>query len=140
MNRPMKKILTLSLIASAICLIPTANTYAKWQELGSNPAMTVYIDMDTATAEGNKAQVMSMLDLKKPGKNPKTNEAVSSLVGLNQYDCSNTTYRPIEFKEFAGNKGSGKVVSDNKTPDSSFEAIPNESWTAGVFNVVCPKK
>jgi len=136
----MKKFLTISLITSSLCLIPTANSFAKWQELGANDAMTVYVDMDTATAEGNKAQVMSMLDLKKPGKNPETKEAVNSLVGLNQYDCSNATYRPIEFKEFAGNKGNGKVVSDNKIPDSPFEPVPNGSWTAGVFNVVCPKK
>ena len=135
----MKKFLSLTLVTTTLCIISTAS-FAKWQELGGNKVMTVYIDMDTATAEGNKAQVMSMLDLKKPGQNPQTKEAINSLIGLNEYDCSNATYRPIEFKEFSGNKGAGKVVSDNKSPDSPFEAIPNQSWTAGVFNVVCPKK
>ena len=135
----MKKFLSLTLVTTTLCIISTAS-FAKWQELGGNEVMTVYIDMDTATAEGNKAQVMSMLDLKKPGQNPQTKEAINSLIGLNEYDCSNATYRPIEFKEFSGNKGAGKVVSDNKSPDSPFEAIPNQSWTAWVFNVVCPKK
>jgi hypothetical protein len=81
-----------------------------------------------------------MLDLKKPGVNPKTKQPVSSIIGMNEYNCPAMSYRPIEYKEFAGNKGSGKVVSDNKTPNSEFEPVVSESWAAGVFNVVCTRK
>jgi len=81
-----------------------------------------------------------MLDFKKPGVNPQNKEAVNSIIGLNEYDCPSVSYRPIEFKEFSGNKGAGKVVSDNKTPDSKFEQIASGSWTAGVFNTLCKLK
>ena len=99
--------------------------------------MTVYADSDTISGSGNTVQILSMLDFKKPGVNPSNKETVSSIIGLNEYNCPGISYRPIEFKEFAGNKGSGKVVSDNKTPDSKFEPVINGSWTAGIFKVVC---
>ena len=122
----------------AIALLSLTNTaYAEWKELGSNEVMTVYTDVDTISGSGNTVQILSMLDFKKPGVNPSNKQAVSSIVGLNEYNCPEISYRPIEFKEFAGNKASGKVVSDTKTPDSKFEPVIDVSWTAGVFKVVC---
>lgn len=135
----MKKISALALLIS-LCTLPVANSVAAWQDLGGPELFTVYADPDTMSVNGDKVQIMSMLDFKKPGVNPKTKAAVNSIVGLNEYDCANAKYRPIEFKEFAGNKGSGKVVSDNKTPDSAFEDIANGSWAAGVFNIACKRK
>lgn len=135
----MKKLHTLT-IFTTLSLLPFSSSFAEWKELGSNEVMVVYVDLDTVSASGEKAQIMSMLDFKKPGVNPKTKQPVSSIIGINEYNCPAISYRPIEYKEFAGNKGSGKVVSDNKTPDSEFEPVVSESWAAGVFNVVCQRK
>jgi hypothetical protein len=135
----MKKIHALT-IFTGLSLLPFSSSFAEWKELGSNELMVVYVDLDTVSASGEKAQIMSMLDLKKPGVNPKTKQPVSSIIGMNEYNCPAMSYRPIEYKEFAGNKGSGKVVSDNKTPNSEFEPVVSESWAAGVFNVVCTRK
>ncbi len=135
----MKKIHALTIFA-ALTLLPLSNSFAAWKELGSNEAMVVYVDLDTISDSGEKAQIMSMLDFKKPGVNPKTKHPVSSIIGINEYNCPAISYRPIEYKEFAGNKGTGKVVSNNKTPKSEFEPVVSESWTAGVFNIVCQRK
>jgi hypothetical protein len=132
-----------SLISTALVMVamsPLGNAFAEWKELGFNEIMVVYVDLDTIRDSGEKAQIMSMLDFKKPGKNPNNNQVVNSIIGLNEYNCPGISYRPIAFKEFSGKKGTGKVVSDNNTPDSPFEPIVNESWTAGVFNVVCQKR
>ena len=126
--------------AIAVLISPISSAYAEWKELGSNAVMVVYVDLETIRDSGEKAQIMSMLDFKKPGKNPNNQQTVSSIVGLNEYNCPEISYRPIAFKEFSGKKGTGKVVSDNNTPDSMFEPVINESWTAGVFNVVCQKR
>ncbi|SNX29375.1 hypothetical protein SAMN06295945_1747 [Polynucleobacter meluiroseus] len=134
----MKKLAFITFTA-ILTVLPVAHSYAAWKELGSNPLMVVYVDLDTITTQGEKARILSMLDLKKPGTNPKNKEAVNSIVGINEYNCPAISYRPIEFKEFAGNKGTGKVVSDNKSPNSEFEPVVNESWAAGVFNVVCSR-
>ena len=130
------------LIATSLAALtsPISSAYAEWKELGSNAVMVVYVDLETIRDSGEKAQIMSMLDFKKPGKNPNNQQTVSSIVGLNEYNCPEISYRPIAFKEFSGKKGTGKVVSDNNTPDSKFEPVINESWTAGVFNVVCQKR
>ncbi|QWE29354.1 surface-adhesin E family protein [Polynucleobacter sp. AM-7D1] len=135
----MKKLHALT-IFTTLSLLPFSSSFAEWKELGSNEVMVVYVDLDTVSASGEKAQIMSMLDFKKPGINPKTKQPVSSIIGINEYNCPAISYRPIEYKEFAGNKGSGKVISDNKTPDSEFEPVVSESWAAGVFNVVCQRK
>ena len=135
----MKKKYALGLIA-ALSLAPLSNSFAAWKELGANDAIVVYVDTDTIIGSGEKAQIMSMLDFKIPGMNPKTKEPVSSIIGINEYNCQAVSYRPIEYKEFTGNKGAGKVVSDNKTPDSEFEPVITETWAAGVFNVVCQAK
>lgn len=136
----MNKRIILIAIATGLTSLSTTNVLAAWMELGSNDAMTVSVDVETLKKEGDKAQILSMLDLKKPGANPTTKKTVNSLIGLNEYNCSNTTYRPIEFKEFSGNKGSGKVVSDNKLPDAPFEPVISDSWTAGVYNLACKAK
>jgi hypothetical protein len=135
----MKKIYSLTLLTT-LTLLPLSNSFAAWKELGSNELMVVYVDPDTVSGSGEKAQILSMLDFKKPGMNPKTKQPVSSIIGINEYNCPAISYRPIEYKEFSGNKGEGKVVSDNKTPNSEFEPVVNESWAAGVFNVVCQRK
>ncbi len=123
--------------ASMSCI---SNAHAEWKELGYNEVMAVYVDLDTANVSGEKVQIMSMLDFKRSGRNPNNKETVNSIIGLNEYNCPEMSYRPIAFKEFSGSKGTGKVVSDNNTPDSKFEPVINDSWTAGVFNVVCQRK
>jgi hypothetical protein len=137
----MKKINSILVVTTLVVLMsPIHSAYAEWKELGSNASMVVYVDLDTIRDSGKKAQIMSMLDFKKPGTNPKNKQTVNSIVGLNEYNCPEISYRPIAFKEFSGAKGTGKVVSNNDTPDSQFEPVINESWTAGVFNVVCQKR
>ncbi len=134
----MKSINTLLAIFAA--LLVSGNASAAWQEIGQNDQSIILVDTATLQTQGNLAQIMSMLDFKKPGQDPQTKENVNSIIGLNEYNCSNGKYRPIEFKVFTGNRGKGKVAVDQKTPDSVFEAIPNGSWAAGVFNVACRTK
>lgn len=134
----MKKITSLLLLSAAFTC--SGNAFAEWQEIGKTDAFTLYVDTATIQKQGDKAQVLSMLDFKKPGQNPKTKETANSLIGLNEFDCQAIKYRPIEFKVFAGNLGKGKVVEEQKTPDSAFEAIENGSWPAGVYNVACRSK
>ena len=129
-------------MAIAVCMtvLPISSTFAAWQEIGSNEQSTVSLDIETLKKDGDKAQIMSMLDFIKPGMDPKTKEPVLSIIGLNEYLCEKAQYRPIEYKVFSGNKGEGKVVADIKSPDSQFEAITNGSWAAEVYSIACRAK
>jgi hypothetical protein len=126
-------------IAAATCLLllPATSAIAAWQEIGSNEQSTVSLDISTLKRDGDRAQMMSMLDFTKPGVDPKTKEPIRSIIGLNEYLCEKAQYRPIEYKVFSGNKGEGKVVADIKSPDSPFETITSGSWAAGVYNIAC---
>ncbi len=134
----MKKIASFFLFSATF--IFTGNAFAEWQAIGKTDAFTLYADTATLQKQDDKAQIISLLDFKKPGQNPKTKESANSIIGLNEFDCSAIKYRPIEFKVFSGNMGKGKVVEEQKTPDSQFEAIENGSWPAGVYNVACRSK
>ena len=134
----MNKVASLLLLSAAITC--SGHALAEWQEIGQNDQSIVFVDTATIKTQGNLAHIISMLDFKKPGQDPQTKENVNSIIGLNEYDCSSGKYRPIEFKVFTGNRGKGKVVVDQKTPDSIFDTISNGSWAAGVFNVACRAK
>ena len=136
----MKKRSALIAIIVGLMALPATNALAAWKEIGQNEQSTISIDTATLQSSGGKAQIMSMLDFKKPSEDPQTKEPVNSIIGLNEFDCGTGKYRPIEFKVFTGNKGKGKVLIDQKTPDSVYEAIPDGSWAAGVFNIACKTK
>jgi hypothetical protein len=123
--------------ASCLLLLPATSAVAAWQEIGSNEQSTVSLDIETLKRDGDKAQIMSMLDFKIAGADPKTKEPIRSIIGLNEYLCGKIQYRPIEYKVFSGNKGEGKVVADVKSPDSPFETITSGSWAAGVYSIAC---
>ena len=126
-------------MAVAVCftVLPISSAFAAWQEIGLNEQSTVSLDTDTLKRDGDKVQIMSMLDFNTPGADPQTKEPIRSIIGLNEYLCEKAQYRPIEYKVFSGNKGEGKVVADVKSPDSPFEVITSGSWAAGVYNIAC---
>jgi len=136
-NRPALKRLFTACIIGYLTIISSANAFAEWRELGADDRSTISVDVATLMKTGDMAQILSMLDFKKPGEDPKTKQAVNSIIGLNEYNCTKGQYRPIEFKLFSGNRGNGKVILDSKTPDSVFENVTDGSWAAGVFNVAC---
>jgi hypothetical protein len=144
-----KSIAHLSIAALSLSL--TGNVLAAWQEIGQNEQTVVLVDVTTLKLDGDKAQIMSMLSFKKTGKDPKTDEFVNSIVGLNEYDCSSVQYRPLEVKMYPSRDGKDLKVPPTvvkkpyifesvKTPDSAFEPVENGSWAAGVFNVACRSK
>ncbi len=127
----------LKLLITCIFTLSSSFAFGAWDELGSNEFITVLIDKSSIKKSGDKVQVLSMLDLKKPGVEPKTKLPVNSIIGLNEYHCGQVQYRPLEVKFMSGKRGGGKVVDEIKTPDSSFEAIVSGDWPAGVYNLAC---
>ena len=57
----------LKLVAFSFFTLFANVSFAAWEELGSNDFMTVLIDKSSIKKSGDKVQVLSMLDLKKPG-------------------------------------------------------------------------
>lgn len=127
----------LQLLITCIFTLNSSFALGAWDELGGNEFITVLIDKSSIKKSGDKVQVLSMLDLKKPGVEPKTKSPVNSIIGLNEYHCGQVQYRPLEVKFMSGKRGTGKVVDEIKTPDSSFEAIASGDWPAGVYNLAC---
>jgi hypothetical protein len=119
------------------CLFFSNPILAAWDELGSNEAIIVFVDKASVKRTGDKVQMLSMLELKKSGVNPKTKETIQSIVGFNEFACGNTQYRPLEVKFYSGKRGEGKLVEEQKTPDSVLEPVVNGEWNAGVYNFAC---
>ena len=123
--------------AFTLFLLFSGNAIAAWDELGSNELITVWIDKASLKKSGDKALFLSMLDLKKPGVDPKSKSPVNSIIGLNEYHCGQNQYRALDVKFMSDKKGDGKVIGEIKSPNSTFEPVINGDWTAGVYNLAC---
>ena len=123
--------------ALTLFLLCSGNAIAAWDELGSNELITVWVDKVSLKKSGDKALLLSMLDLKKPGVDPKSKSPVNSIIGLNEYHCGQNQYRALDVKFMAGKQGEGKVIDEIKSPNSTFEPVINGDWTAGVYNLAC---
>ena len=123
--------------ALTLFLLFSGNVIAAWDELGSNELITVWVDKASLKKSGDKALFLSMLDLKKPGVDPKSKSPVNSIIGLNEYHCGQNQYRALDVKFMSDKKGDGKVIGEIKSPNSTFEPVINDDWTTGVYNLAC---
>jgi len=123
--------------ALTLFLLFSGNAIAAWDELGSNELITVWVDKASLKKSGDKALLLSMLDLKKPGIDPKSKSPVNSIIGLNEYHCGQNQYRALDVKFMSDKKGDGKVIGEIKSPNSTFEPVINGDWTTGVYNLAC---
>ena len=121
--------------ALTLFLLFSGNAIAAWDELGSNELITVWVDKASLKKSGDKALFLSMLDLKKPGVDPKSKSPVNSIIGLNEYHCGQNQYRALDVKFMSDKKGDGKVIGEIKSPNSTFEPVINGDWTTGVYNL-----
>ena len=58
---------TIRISALTLFLIFSGNVIAAWDELGSNELITVWVDKVSLKKSGDKALLLSMLDLKNQG-------------------------------------------------------------------------
>ena len=123
--------------ALTLFLLCSGNSIAAWDELGSNELITVWVDKASLKKSGDKVLLLSMLDLKKPGVDPKSKSPVNSIIGLNEYHCGQNQYRALDVKFMSDKKGDGKVIGEIKSPNSTFEPVINGDWTTGVYNLAC---
>ena len=123
--------------ALTLFLLFSGNAIAAWDELGSNELITVWVDKASLKKSGDKVLLLSMLDLKKPGVDPKSKSPVNSIIGLNEYHCGQNQYRALDVKFMSDKKGDGKVIGEIKSPNSTFEPVINGDWTTGVYNLAC---
>jgi hypothetical protein len=123
--------------ALTLFLLFSGNVIAAWDELGSNELITVWVDKASLKKSGDKALFLSILDLKKPGVDPKSKSPVNSIIGLNEYHCGQNQYRALDVKFMSDKKDDGKVIGEIKSPNSTFEPVINGDWTAGVYNLAC---
>ena len=123
--------------ALTLFLLSSGNAIAAWDELGSNELITVWVDKASLKKSGDKVLLLSMLDLKKPGVDPKSKSPVNSIIGLNEYHCGQNQYRALDVKFMSDKKGDGKVIGEIKSPNSTFEPVINGDWTTGVYNLAC---
>jgi hypothetical protein len=123
--------------ALTLFLLCSGNAIAAWDELGGNELITVWVDKASLKKSGDKVLLLSMLDLKKPGVDPKSKSPVNSIIGLNEYHCGQNQYRALDVKFMSDKKGDGKVIGEIKSPNSTFEPVINGDWTTGVYNLAC---
>ena len=125
------------LISLTIFFAYTSFSYAGWTELGQTEKTTILADPDTVVTDGSKVQINHMFNHKIIGKDPVSGSNVKSAYGVSQFNCETEEYRRIKLALYTEAMGSGDMVSEKNTPNSSWEKIQSGSWIIGVFNVAC---
>ncbi len=123
----------------AMLLVATSGSAgAEWAQVGANDASTVYADPATINKAGNVATMWHLLDFKAVQSRPYGLPYWSQKTHQ-EYDCSQTRERTIEFVHYSENMGKGDVTHANSEPGDWKPVLPGTS-SAARLELACGKR
>lgn len=92
-------------------LLTSGSSWAEWQFIGGSPRADFYIEAESIRQDGNRRQVLEMLNLKTPD-----NQGNRSYLVLYEYECPTARTRILRSACFDGPMGGGKKTAECQTP------------------------
>ena len=120
-------------------LLVSNNVLAEWMLIGTSAGddLTHYVDLQSIRIDGNKVKIWYLDDFKTVKKTQ--NHKYLSLVGRNEFDCSDETSRLLDFYWYSKNMGAGKnVYSLSNIKDEPTAVIPRTVREV-IFKIACGK-
>jgi hypothetical protein len=99
-------------------------------------AFTVYANLSTIRRNGHKIKMRGLISLSKPM--PVKDTRYMSLESVDEYDCTEKTYRSISSVYFAEPMRRGPVVARGQQPSDWYPFEP-VSLTSILFRAACKK-
>ena len=123
-----------------IFLLLTANSsFAAWVKVTSlqDEGVTLYYNNSLMSRNGSIAKMWTMHD----HKNPKTISGTTFLSSssLDEYDCSNNTYRFKTTHYYEGNMANGKILHTEHS-NIPWQDVNPDSISELNFRIACKKK
>ena len=118
-------------------LLSSTNVFAEWTWVDESEHYNAYVDLQTIRKKGNKAKMWSLFDYK-TAQIAHDNEYWSAR-SINEYDCTDATYRSLSFSFLSGKMVTGREILNNNIK-GEFEEIPPNSIIETLFKVACSKR
>lgn len=99
-----------TLLLVALLLVGSPSR-AEWQFVGGTARADYYIEAASVRQDGNRRQVLEMLNLKKPDS-----QGNRSYLVLYEYECSTARARILRSACFDGPMGGGNKTAECQTP------------------------
>ncbi len=138
----MKKIVILLL------LLFSTNVMAEWSRITSADVGNVYVDYETIKRKGNKAEMLSLLNLKTAFKY--NDIRYLSVTFRVEYDCEDKTSLMLDSIFYSGNMKTGDVVfsaalkdvkdETGETDEDETKSISPGTGDETLFKIACDKR
>ena len=127
-----KAILAMLLVAAS------GSATGEWTQIGASGTSTVYADPATINKAGNIAKMWHLLDFKAIQSRPYGLPYLSQKT-QQEYDCTETRERTIEFVHYSENMGKGEITHTDSEPGDWKAVLPGSSSDAR-WELACGKR
>jgi hypothetical protein len=110
---------------------------AEWLLVDRNDKAKVYVDSESISRNGEVVSVWVLDDLKTA--QTRGLSTFLSTRAQEEHDCSKARFRLVAIERFAGNMGTGHLIS-KKSGESHWAPILRETMAQSVWKFVCGKK
>ena len=124
---------------TATAFLLSSSAQAEWFELGRTDAFRVYIENKSIQRRGDISQVLQIIDFT-TAQWVDARTVIGSIRQLNEFDCMQGRYRTLGAVAFSEQMADGKVVGEEKTPESQWAAVEPGSAAEQARKIVCGKK
>lgn len=131
-----------SLIITTYLVMFSSSAFAvNWLKIGGSSDVDVYVDIETITRSGDKAECWILWDYKKPQVDVVSKKRYLSAITLSYYYCKSKSSAVKSNTKYSGSFGQGNVVYSFEMPFelSSSRLIPGTLGEA-MCDFVCGYK
>ncbi len=125
------------LVLILLGLVLSQPVWAEWTQMGSPEGMTYHIDFGSIKKTGNGRRAWVLYDFKSARQ--LSNGKSFSQMALGEFDCEEKRYRTLQWTNFSGRMGAGKVLDTGDYPDGWMVVAPG-SVGVGQLVAVCIAK
>ena len=127
----------------ALGVLSGGSVYAEWVPRGEDEqsGLTIYIDPDTISINGNQVMMWILHDFK-TGQTNQAGDAFMSATVHREYDCAKERTRVLQIMKYEDQMGSGKVVSTRTVDEPEWASVaPLEPGTIAhaLWTIACGK-
>jgi hypothetical protein len=121
----------MKLVRILLGMLLSQPVWAEWTQMGSPEGMTHHIDVGSIKKTENGRRAWVLYDFKSARQLPKGKSF--SQMALGEFDCEGIRYRTLQWTDYAGRMGAGKVLGTGDYPDSWMVLAP---MTVGIVQLV----
>lgn len=134
MARALTLIMGSSLAVAGSMALSKPATGPNWVVFEVMPEGTIYVDPGSIQRQGNRADMLVLIDYKQP-QDDRTGKKINSDTLHYRYDCSGRQFSILSSSAHAGAMGSGAIIDTNA--DAQMNLVPPGTTAEQMWKRAC---